>query len=52
MSALSPDAAPPPPPIEGGAQLGKGLFRKLVIGALFAGVVFAALALYGDVREL
>jgi glycosyltransferase 2 family protein len=51
VSAASPSPAPRAPAATG-AQMSKGLWRKLVIGALLAGIVFAALAMYGDVQEL
>jgi uncharacterized protein (TIRG00374 family) len=34
------------------AQLSRGLARKIMVAALFGGVVFAGLALYGDVAKL
>jgi len=34
------------------AQLAQGLTRKIIVAALFGGLVFAALALYGDVTKL
>lgn len=34
------------------AQLAQGLTRKIIIAALFGGLVFAGLALYGDVTKL
>jgi uncharacterized protein (TIRG00374 family) len=34
------------------AQLARGLSRKIIIAALFGGLVFAGLALYGDVSKL
>jgi len=34
------------------AQLARGLTRKIIIAALFGGLVFAGLALYGDVTKL
>lgn len=40
------------PPREGAAQVARGLARKVVVAALFGGLVFAAMALYGDVRQL
>lgn len=58
MSALPPPAlqpaepSPATPPAKDSAQLARGLGRKLVIAVLVAGLVFAALALYGDVQEL
>ena len=48
----------PPPSIEADAaaasssQLASGLVRKVVIAGMLAALVFAALAMYGDVQEL
>ena len=39
-------------PAADSAQLASGLGRKMVLAALFAALVFAALAMYGDVQEL
>jgi uncharacterized protein (TIRG00374 family) len=45
-------AVSPETPAADSAQLASGLGRKLVLAALFAAMVFAALAMYGDVKEL
>jgi glycosyltransferase 2 family protein len=47
----SPPEHAPPPPTDSG-QVARGLGRKLVLAMLLAAIVFAALALYGDVQEL
>jgi glycosyltransferase 2 family protein len=52
VSAAPPPAAEAPPPIEPSSAPARGLGRKLVTGVLLAALVFAALALYGDVQEL
>ena len=49
-SSQAPDAAQPQ--ANDAAQLARGLTRKIIIAALFGGLVFAALALYGDVTKL
>lgn len=39
-------------PGKNAAELTRGLTRKIILAALFGGLVFAALALYGDVSKL
>lgn len=48
-------SSPDPAQVQAGAdaaQLARGLARKIAIAAVFGGLVFAALALYGDVTKL
>jgi uncharacterized protein (TIRG00374 family) len=45
-----PAAGQSPPP--DASELARGLSRKVMLGALLGGLVFAGLALYGDVRQL
>jgi glycosyltransferase 2 family protein len=51
------DAAPKgaqggPAPATDATAMARGLTRKVMLAALFGGVVFAALALYGDVQQM
>ena len=39
-------------PGKNATELTRGLTRKIILAALFGGLVFAALALYGDVSKL
>lgn len=51
-SSSSAQAAEQSSPGASAAELTRGLTRKIIFAALFGGLVFAALALYGDVSKL
>jgi glycosyltransferase 2 family protein len=54
-AAMALPSTPTPAPAAAGdeaAQLARGLARKIAIAAVFGGLVFAGLALYGDVTKL
>ncbi|HKP55498.1 MAG TPA: lysylphosphatidylglycerol synthase transmembrane domain-containing protein [Polyangiales bacterium] len=49
---LSSDPPPAPAPATDASTMARGLSRKVMMAALFGGLVFAALALYGDVQQM